>query len=98
MTERELNHEEVTQRGQVLYEERVRPNVDEKVSQGKFAAIDIETGTYEVDADKWAAGQRLKARRPDALIYFTRIGLGYAHHLAPRLSEALPCRTPLLSL
>lgn len=41
---------------------------------GKFAAIDIETGAYEVDAD-----DRLRARVPEAQIWMVRIGSRSVH-------------------
>jgi hypothetical protein len=42
-------------------------------------AIDIETGTYEVDANELAASDRLLARVPNAQIWLRRIGFRYTH-------------------
>ena len=42
--------EEFARRGQDLYERAVRPHVGSE-DDGKFVAIDIETGTYEMDRD-----------------------------------------------
>ena len=39
--------EEFARRGQALYEQRVRPQVEEGNS-GRIVAIDIETGEFEV--------------------------------------------------
>jgi hypothetical protein len=35
-----------TERGKRLYDERVRPNVDEEAQRGTFVAIDVETGDW----------------------------------------------------
>ena len=43
-------------------------------NEGKFVAIDIETGAYEVDGDELAASDRLLARLPNAQIWLRRIG------------------------
>jgi hypothetical protein len=41
---------------------------------GKFVAVDIETGDYEVDDDDHAAVSRLRARNPVAEIWLARAG------------------------
>lgn len=58
---------------------QLRP-VLEKANEGKFVAIDIETGAYEVDSDELAASDRLVARGPNAQIWLRRIGSRYARH------------------
>ncbi len=70
--------EEFARRGDVIYERELRP-ILEKESDGKFVAIDIETGAYEVDVDELAASDRLLARVPNAQIWLRRIGFHYAH-------------------
>ena len=59
--------------GRELYEQRVRAQV-EAGNQGKIVAIDIETGEYEIAADEMKAGDRLRARLPEAQIWMVRIG------------------------
>ncbi|MDP6042742.1 MAG: hypothetical protein QGG64_29605, partial [Candidatus Latescibacteria bacterium] len=49
---------EFAQRGQTLYERKVRPHVTDN-DKGKFVAIDIDTGSFEIDLDDYAATQRL---------------------------------------
>ena len=34
--------------------------------KGKFVAIDVNTGEYEIDEDDYSAATRLQARLPDA--------------------------------
>jgi hypothetical protein len=46
-------------------------------NQGKYVAIDIETGAWEMDASERAAGDRLRLRVPDAQTWMMRIGYPY---------------------
>ena len=48
---------------------RLRPDVD-----GKFVAVDIQSGNYEIDADDYQATGRLMARLPGARIWLFRAG------------------------
>jgi hypothetical protein len=72
--------EEVADRGEALYEQRIRPHV-EATHQGQFVVVDIETGDYEIDADDLAATKRALAKRPDAVLYGVRIGSPTAYRL-----------------
>lgn len=65
--------EEFRQRGEDIFERRIRPNLQRQNSQ-HFVLIDIETGDFEIDADEDAASDRLLARLPDAQIWMRRIG------------------------
>jgi hypothetical protein len=71
--------EEFARLGDAIYESQLRP-VLEKGDEGKFVAIDIETGAYELDRDELAASDRLLARVPNAQIWLRRIGSRYARH------------------
>lgn len=71
--------EEFARRGDAIYENELR-SVLEAGNEGKFVAIDIETGTYEVDSDELAASDRLLTRVPNAQIWLRRIGSRYARH------------------
>jgi hypothetical protein len=72
-TKRRFSKEEFAQRGDAVYESQVRPHLGAK-DQGKFAAIDIESGNYEVDEDELVAGDKLRARLPEAQIWMVRVG------------------------
>ena len=50
--------EEFARRGQEIYESQVRSQVEQN-NQGKIVAIDIETGTFEVDDTPMVAVDRL---------------------------------------
>jgi hypothetical protein len=75
--------EEFARRGDEIYESEIRPHV-EAGNEGKFVAIDIETGAYEVDADELAASDRLLARCPDAQMWLRRIGSRYVRRFGLR--------------
>lgn len=66
----------VGERGRAIYREKVRPLVYPQET-GKVVAIDVRTGDYEISADQWdevAAMDRLKERRPEAVVWRERIG------------------------
>jgi len=71
--------EEFARRGDEIYERQLRPTL-ETGNEGKFVAIDIDTGAYEIDSDELAASDRLLARLPNAQIWLRRIGSRYARH------------------
>ena len=78
--------EEIAQRGQANYEERVRPQVEED-NPGKVVSIDIETGEFEVADDSIAASDRLFARCPDAQPWLVRIGHRALHRRVLKLTR-----------
>jgi hypothetical protein len=71
---------EIVQRGQVLYDQQIRRQV-EASHKGKFLVLDIETGEYEIDADELAALKRAKAKNPDAALYILRVGYSTAYRV-----------------
>jgi hypothetical protein len=50
-THRRYRKEELARRGDAIYEKEVRPQVKAR-DEGEFAAIDIETGEFAMDADE----------------------------------------------
>ena len=64
---------EVAERGMAIYNERIRAHV-EPGNDGRFVAIDIVTGDYEMDDDDDAASDRLWARHPGIIQFDLRIG------------------------
>ncbi|HET6251437.1 MAG TPA: hypothetical protein VFE47_27375 [Tepidisphaeraceae bacterium] len=75
--------EEFARRGDSIYENDVRPHLKPE-EEGKFAAIDIETRTYEVDDDELQACDRLRTRLPKAQIWMVRIGSRSVHRFGGR--------------
>ena len=64
---------EIVERGQAIYESRIRPLV-ERDHFGEYLVIDVETGAYEIDSDHLAASNRAAAKHPNALLFAMRIG------------------------
>lgn len=75
---RRLNKEEFAERGDIVYETLVVPQLN-RSDEGKFAAIDIESGEYELDADEMEAGDRLRIRLPNSQIWMVRVGSRSVH-------------------
>jgi hypothetical protein len=82
-TKRRYSKEEIAHRGDAIYETAVRPNLSPD-DRGKFVAIDVETGQYEIDADELTAGDRLRARIPEAQIWMVRVGSRWVHRFGGR--------------
>ncbi len=74
--QRRYPKEEFARRGNEIYERDIRHQV-EADNKGKYVAIDIETGAWEMDASEIAAGDRLRLRVPDAQTWMLRVGYGY---------------------
>ncbi len=81
--------EEFARRGDGIYERDIQPKL-EKNQEGQFVAIDIETGSYEVDPSELAASDRLRKRLPDAQVWLRRAGSRYARHFGPRGRQESP--------
>ena len=82
-TERRLSKEEFARRGDQIYETRIRPELTAE-AEGKFVAIDIESGSFEVDVDELEACDKLNARVPDAQVWLVRVGSRYLHRFGGR--------------
>jgi hypothetical protein len=80
MSTHRLTADEIVRRGEEIYQREIRAKV-EATNKGKFLAIDIETGAYEIDEDDLAASKRLLARHPNVQIYGLRIGYPTAYRI-----------------
>ncbi len=80
MTRRQprYNKDQFARRGRELYDRQVRPLV-ESDHPGRIAAIDIESGAFEVADDLLTASDRLRSHHPDAQTWFVRIGSRALH-------------------
>ena len=72
-TEQSDSLAEDARRGQEAFDRHVRPNLRPE-DDGKFVAVDIHSGSYEIDADDYQATGRLMARLPGARIWLLRAG------------------------
>jgi hypothetical protein len=76
-----LSSEEVAKRANLLYESKIRQQVETEGNIGKMVIIDIETGDYEVDETGIQAAHNLYAKHPYARLFGIRIGYNVAASL-----------------
>ncbi len=69
-------------RGRQLYE-NIRSQIED-THRGQVVAIDLETGQYEIANDTITAARGLRAYRPDACIWFVRVGHEALYRFGPR--------------
>jgi hypothetical protein len=81
--------EEIVRRGQEIYEEQIRAEVEAEHT-GKFLVVDIETGMYEIDASELVAFDRVLAKHPDAALYLLRIGHDTAYRIGGKAQVMKP--------
>jgi hypothetical protein len=74
---------EFAKRGDKIYDRAVDPHLNAE-DDGKFVAVDIETGAYEIDADDLTACHRLRKRVPDAQIWLVQAGKRYRSRFGMR--------------
>jgi hypothetical protein len=82
-TKRCYDKQEFARRGDDIDEMRVGPHLTDD-DEGKFAAVDIETGAYEIDEDELVACDRLDARLPEAQIWLVKVGSRHVHRFGGR--------------
>lgn len=75
MPTRERRHslEEVDKLASEIFERRVKPGLHLE-DDGKFVAIDVESGEFEIDKDDYTAVTRLHSRLSDPEIWLMRAG------------------------
>jgi hypothetical protein len=72
-TNTQRSPEELARVGAEVFERCVRSALRPD-DDGKFVAVDVQTGNYEVDDDDYAAVARLRAKTPTADIWLMRAG------------------------
>jgi hypothetical protein len=72
--------EEVARLGTDAFERCVLPKLQPE-DDGKFVAVDVLTGDYEIDEDDYAAVSRLLARNPMVEAWLCRVGEPAAHKI-----------------
>jgi hypothetical protein len=65
--------DEIARLGREAFDRHVRP-VLRPEDDGKFVAIDVDTGEYEIDADDYTAVTRMRGRKPTAETWLMRVG------------------------
>ena len=56
-----------------IFDQQVKPSLRPE-DDGKFVAIDVDAGDYEIDEDDYTAVMRLKLRSPEAEVWLARAG------------------------
>jgi hypothetical protein len=79
-TEPHRSPEEIARLGAEVFDRHVRPALRPE-DDGKFVAVDIETGDYELDGDDYAAVTWLRSRRPSAEVWLGRVGQPAAYRM-----------------
>jgi hypothetical protein len=72
-TEPPRTPEELARLGAEVFDRCVWPSLRPE-DDGKFVAVDVRTGEYEIDSDDYAAVTRLRARVPGADVWLARAG------------------------
>ena len=71
---------EEERRAEEVYERIVRPALRPE-DEGKYVAVAFEADDYEIDANDYAATDRLLARRPGARLWLMRTGPSAAYRV-----------------
>ena len=72
--------EEFSQRSSQIYDRDIRPAL-KPADDGKFVAIDIDSGDFEIHASDLEATDRLLARQPQAQMWLGRVGRKAAYRI-----------------
>jgi hypothetical protein len=67
------NPEDVARSGADVYARLVRPALRPE-DDGKYVAIDVNSGDYEINEDDYTAVARLESRSPTAEVWLMRAG------------------------
>jgi hypothetical protein len=59
--------------GTAIFDRQIRPALRPE-DDGKFVAIDVQSGEYELDDDDYSAVARLRSRHPTAEVWLMRAG------------------------
>ena len=69
--------------GRAIYIKHIKPLMKEE-DIGKFVAIDVDTGDYEIDMQIGEALHRLRNRHPDGVLTGQRVGYRTPFSFVPR--------------
>jgi hypothetical protein len=75
--------DEIARRGTDLLQRRIEPALA-PADIGRFVAVDVVTGAYEVDDDDYCAVMRLRSRVQNAEIWMGRVGQSTADRMGLR--------------
>ncbi len=72
--------DELARLGGDIFDRQVQPTLRPE-DDGKFVAIDVESGDFEIDEDDYAVIARLRARKPAADVWLMRAGFRAAYRI-----------------
>lgn len=72
--------DELARLGADVFDHHVRPTLRPE-DDGKFVAVDITSGDFELDEDDYSAVARLRNRHPSAEVWLGRVGQPAAYHM-----------------
>jgi hypothetical protein len=75
-----LDHHELARRGREYYDRFLRARLEPQ-SDGKFLALEVETGDYELGDSSLDALDRAETKHPDSVFCILRVG----HRTAGRI-------------
>jgi hypothetical protein len=74
MTIAGLTDQEIAERGEAIYREKIRPSLN-AADKGKYLTINVQTGEYEIDTDDLTGALRASARfGRNVPLYTLRVG------------------------
>jgi hypothetical protein len=85
---RRYSKEEFVRRGDSVYARKVLPHL-KPADNGKFVAVDIESGEYEIANDELTACDRLDARVPGAQTWLVKVGSRYVHRIGRNAQQGM---------
>ena len=65
--------DEIARLGEKVFDQQLKPTFRPQ-DDGKFVAIDVDAGDFEIDEDDYTAVMRLRSRKPDAEVWLSRVG------------------------
>lgn len=81
-----MDHHELARRGREYYDRFLRAKLEPQ-HNGKFLALEVETGDYEMGDSQLEALDRAEAKHPDSVFYIHRVGYRTAARIGAQLQE-----------
>jgi hypothetical protein len=72
--------DEIERLGEEMIDRRIKPRLVPE-DEGKFIAVDVDTGDFELHKDDYTAVMQLRTRRPDAEVWLGRAGYPTAYKI-----------------
>ena len=80
MSERGLTKEQIGVLGNKIYQDRIKCLVEPR-EKGKFIAIDVQNGDFELADDLLTASRLLRERRPQSQRFGAKVGYPSAYRV-----------------